>query len=530
MTDRTATPTSGKFFVNYLIFGIVSLLIAMTVGRLLVDSTSAQKFFLSGSIVVVNLVTVWLYSAAVLRNKDLRADPDAPDLAYYLGFSLTVGALAFSFLGDIKLGGEGGSQVQNALGQFGAGLLATLFGLCAKIYLASRQAQEFSDPENLYLQLRGEVTTLRDTLRETGADLASSVELSSERIKAAGLTATQAMTQLATDLSAVQQQISRDLSPERISGSINAFVDALTELRGPANAVAGDVVALTRTLQSANDSVSEMAEKSREVSNLHGAHLQLGKAHQEVLSEGVQSNKLLIESQERITTQIEQSADALQVLTLNIGGLGTVLPQVTETLTGVGERAKPAAEQLVLLANATQSVLAPAHNLSSVIGETTTNLGALNTANQSMAQMVSQGAEGARSLRLALDTLVEGTRAAETAIARLTPTFGGNTEQAQNLQREMLRLGAIFSQVVANATDLQTKLNESTLSMGRLSTNVETAMTALRATPDAIDGFKRPLDSMAATTVKLNEGLSNLTTQAADSARALRQVSDVERR
>jgi chromosome segregation ATPase len=119
---------------------------------------------------------------------------------------------------------------------------------------------------------------------------------------------------------------------------------------------------------------------------------------------------------------------------------------------------------------------------------------------------------------------------AEGTLARLTPTFSGNQEEAKRLEQQMRLLTETFGQVVSGATSLQSKLNESTSSLSSLGANVETAMTALRATPDALESFKRPLDSMAVTTARLNEGLANLTTQAADSARALRQVSDVERR
>jgi RND superfamily putative drug exporter len=210
--------------------------------------------------------------------------------------------------------------------------------------------------------------------------------------------------------------------------------------------------------------------------------------------------------------------------------LGAVLPKIAESLSEVDEQAKPAASQLLLLANATQSALAPAHNRANSLSETKGNLDALGIASQSITQVAAQGETSARALRASLDGLVEALRDAEGTVASLTPTFGGNREQANQLDQQMRILTETFGQVVAGATSLQSKLNDSTSSLGNLGANVETAMTALRATPDALESFKRPLSSVAVTTAGLNEGLANLTTQAADLASALRRVSDVERR
>jgi chromosome segregation ATPase len=533
MTDSRATPASGKYFVIYLTFGLVSLLAAMLIGRFFIEGKD-QKIFLSGAIFLVNLLTVCLYSAAIMRSRDLRSDPDAPDLAYYLGFSLTVGALAFSFLGDVGSTSRGDSQegtlVQNALGQFGAGLLATLIGLCAKIYLSSKQAQEFSDPEHLYLQLRGEVTAFRQILREAGDDLAAGVKSSSERIQAAGSAATQAMSTLASELAAVQQRVAQELTADRITGSVNAFVDELGKLREPASAIAEDVSALSKALQGANNAISEVAQKSSEVNNMLVAQLQLGREQRAIILEVVASNQRLLETQERVTTQSELASDATQTLVRTMDNLGAVLPKVTETLFELDAQGKPAAGQLLLLASAIQSALAPTHQLASALSGAKENLDALGVASQSIIQVASQGETSARSLSVSLDALVEAIRGAEGTLARLTPTFGGNHEEAKRLEQQMRLLAETFGQIVIGATSLQSKLNDSTSSLSNLGANVETAMTALRATPDALESFKRPLDSMAVTTARLNEGLANLTTQAADSARALRQVSDAERR
>jgi predicted nucleic acid-binding Zn-ribbon protein len=533
MTDSRTVPTAGKYFVIYLTFGLVSLLSAMLINRFLVGEKD-QKFFLSAAILLINFLTVWLYYAAIIRNKDLRSDPDAPDLAYYLGFCLTVGALSFSFLGDVgfsKLGNsQRGALVENALGQFGAGLLATLFGLCAKIFLNSKQAQEFSDPENLYSQLRGEVVAFRQTLRETGNDLASSVQSSAESIRAAGSAATQAMSTLASELTTVQQRISRELTADRITGSVEAFVDELEKLREPASAIAENVSKLSRVLQEVNKAISEVAQKSSEVNNMLVAQLQLGREQRDVVLEVVASNQRLLESQERVTTQSELASDAALTLVRTMDNLGAVLPKVAESLSEVDEQAKPAASQLLLLANATQSAIAPAHNLANSLSETKVNLDALGIASQSITEVAAQGENSARALRASLDGLVEALRDAEGTVARLTPTFGGNQDQAEQLEQQMRILTETFSRVVTGATSLQYMLNESSSSLSNLGANVESAITALSATPDALESFNRPLDSVAATTAGLNEGLANLTTQATDLALALRRVSDVERR
>ena len=74
----------------------------------------------------------------VFLHDDILLEEEAADLAYYLGFCLTVASLAISFISDMSLAtsSNGNSKlIRGSLAQFGAGLMATLIGLIAKIYI-----------------------------------------------------------------------------------------------------------------------------------------------------------------------------------------------------------------------------------------------------------------------------------------------------------------------------------------------------------------------------------------------------------
>jgi hypothetical protein len=113
------------------------LLLAIIAGSVYLRSQQNEvTWILALAILCSNFVAVFGYSMAILKREDLLADPDAPDLAYYLGFSLTVGALSFSFLADLGAMKAANPQLQavlksslvsGSLAQFGAGLLAIAF-------------------------------------------------------------------------------------------------------------------------------------------------------------------------------------------------------------------------------------------------------------------------------------------------------------------------------------------------------------------------------------------------------------------
>lgn len=140
---------SGQLFVRFVTVGLISLLVSVVFLKFTSIFGVYTTLTLGLCIFVINLVSVLGYTFAVLKSPQILSESDAPDLAYYLGFCLTVGALSVTFIVDtllsqfatINWNDKEVAQLQTdlikgSLIQFGVGLTATLIGLCAKIYLA----------------------------------------------------------------------------------------------------------------------------------------------------------------------------------------------------------------------------------------------------------------------------------------------------------------------------------------------------------------------------------------------------------
>ena len=240
MQNRENSP--ARFFLIYLAFGMASLLAIIAVSVYLRSQHHEVTWILALAILCSNFLAVLFYSMAILRREELLADPDAPDLAYYLGFSLTVGALSFSFLADLGALNAANKEAQallrsglvsGSLAQFGAGLLATLIGLCFKIYLSAQQQRTSTDPTMLYNQFRTEVGSFSNMLRDLSSNLSSSIELASAEIKRSGNLASIAMTDMSDTLQRASQVIAINITNERISTPINRFIDELESISSP---------------------------------------------------------------------------------------------------------------------------------------------------------------------------------------------------------------------------------------------------------------------------------------------------------
>ena len=146
---------SGQLFVRFVTIGLTALFLSIILLKFTKIFGDYNTLVLGLSIFVINLFAVLGYTLAVLRSPRVLVETDTPDLAYYLGFCLTVGALSATFIVDsllnqstlINYGDKGVAEQQSnlikgSLVQFGFGLTATLIGLCAKIFLSSKQSNE----------------------------------------------------------------------------------------------------------------------------------------------------------------------------------------------------------------------------------------------------------------------------------------------------------------------------------------------------------------------------------------------------
>ena len=267
---KTKDVSPAKFFLTYIAFGMLSLLTIIAVSVYFRNLNYEVTWALAISILVSNFISVWGYAAAILRRSELLSDPEAPDLAYYLGFSLTVGALSFSFLADLGALQAANPQqqaslrsglVSGSLAQFGAGLLATLIGLSFKIYLTSQQNRASIDPTEMYRQFRTEIGSFTSMLRSLSTDLTTSMNQASSDIQNSGQLARNSMIEMSETLQRASQVISVNITHERIAAPVDRFIAELESISTPLKAANEIIVEFSKQTNNANHSIKAAASE-----------------------------------------------------------------------------------------------------------------------------------------------------------------------------------------------------------------------------------------------------------------------------
>ncbi len=539
MTDQTKRTTPGKLFVVYLSFGLSLLVISIFAGRALIAQSQAQKIFLTSAILAVNLITVILYTAAILRDRRLKADQDAPDMAYYLGFSLTVGALALSFLGDLVSSQSSGTGVDgaiasanlvsNALGQFGAGLLATLFGLCAKIYLGSQQSQEFSDPDALYQQFRSEISSFRQTLDSAALDLASGVQASCETIRASGEVAAIAMNSLAKELSEAQLRISTEANPGRISSSVQEFIEELEKLKKPTTSLTSDVTLLCTSLNQTQAAFGEMLNSAKELSTQFASNLQISQAHDSALKQSTLAVEMLVEQQHSLHEELLSVHKLMAKLGKGVSELAQNLPQVTTNLSQVGLQAAPLSQGLGEMTSALVGPLKQFGAINSSLSELAEKVQLLKEATAELTEMNSKGGISARSFHTSIEALESRVSSATNTFERLMTTFDNEQAQALQMSQNLVNLTISLKGVTDEISRLQESTNLSSSALGALGNQAESVTTSLRAAPERLNAIQGPLEATTRSTEQLSEALVQLASQANESSRTLQELTVPDR-
>lgn len=526
MLSNHNSHSAGKLFVRYLVGGLFSLVLMIAISRGVINDQGTQRLFLAGTVLVVNLLTILLFTAAILRSKHLQADADAPDMAYYLGFAMTVGALSFSFLSDVVASQSSGSGasgalarsrlVENALGLFGAGLLATLFGLCAKIYLGSQQAQQFSDPDALYQQFRAEISSLRQTLSATATELATGVQLSCNVMKSAAEGASVAMTELAAELARVHRQISSELAEERITESVRAFAEDLDKLGKPAATFTTAIGAVTHELAKAQADLSELNVQARLATAGLATHLQLGGTLDASTTKLIESNGLLLEQQEALKLAMKGAGSGVKSFSIELSKFHITLPQIADAISKLGDEAKPVSEQFSYLARATAPAVVQIGQFNDALIDAKDSMASLKDANLVMATVTAKGEADARSLQESLTVLNSAVIVTESSLLQLSNKFEDGIGRSHELEQQMQQLSQILRVVNAGAADLLGQLNQSSASIAGLGGSADNAAAALLTAPAAIERLQGPLGLAADSTERLNEALSRLSNRVND--------------
>jgi len=331
--------TAGDVFVRFLVIGLIALILLIVGVKTYTTNSDFATLTLAATIFIVNLMIVAGYTLAVINNPEMLKEEDAPDLAYYLGFSLTVASLAVSFISDVGLASDAAAKsnlVKGSLAQFGAGLLATLIGLISKIAITSKQSLIASNPTQLYQEFRTEIRSFESELTNLTTNLDNSIKSACLSMQTSAESAASSMEKLSEKLKASSEAISESLTIEKISNPIAEFSSELLKLKDPAQQLRTEFVQLTggsnnvfKGFSGLDASVSELTKK---------------------IGEEVRISSMLVDTNSRLT---EVGKVNINLLEAQQETLVEVNKQLTRLRNGTGK----AAENYQLVADATGEIL-----------------------------------------------------------------------------------------------------------------------------------------------------------------------------
>ena len=383
---------SGQLFVRFVTVGLISLFGSV----IFLKSSSIAGVYtaviLGLCIFVINLVAVLGYTFAVLKSPQVLAESDSPDLAYYLGFCLTVGALSATFITDTLLSqfasinsiGRDVAQLQTdlikgSLIQFGVGLTATLIGLCAKIYLASKQSSESLEPEELYRNFRVEINTFEKEMRLITDSYTKTVEDSVSRLKTSVSDTCNSFDKLREVASKSNDLIASNISHDNITLPINEFIESITKITKVTKeftsagkesidgfkGISESLVAMKSSVESADESIKSMQSSTQELSNSTKSLLESNgsiKSSNQVLSADIagfsatiksasQNANEFLTSLKQVGDRISQTGQEFSELQGKAKNSFDGVAQFSERLSGLANSLVQLGNQLITLEN-----------------------------------------------------------------------------------------------------------------------------------------------------------------------------------
>ncbi len=376
--------TAGNIFVRFLGLGILALLCLIIGVKTFASHNGSMTLALAGAIFIVNMLVVVGYAFAVIRTESILSEEDAPDLAYYLGFSLTVASLALSFISDVGMASDAAANstlVKGSLAQFGSGLLATLIGLCAKIFIASKQAHLASNPEILYQEFRMEIKGFENALSAMASSLDSSIKSACLSINASAASAADSMEKLSERLKVSSDSIAEHLTVEKIAKPIAAFSDELLKLQEPAHefraemsTLVGSAGAITKGFADLDTSISNVRQSTiEEIKNIDG----------------------LVETKKRLNEASKNSIDLLEEQ-------NTTIAETNKQLTKLKNSTAKTAESYDLVGAASDKLVTRSGELEE--GLATINRSMLETA-QRLAELIALTKDFGSSLKSSGDSV-----------------------------------------------------------------------------------------------------------------------------
>lgn len=537
----------ARFFLIYVVLGMVSLLTIILISIYFRNQKSDITLPLAISILLSNFLAVWGYSAAIIRRKELLSDPEAPDLAYYLGFSLTVGALSFSFLADLgsmkvdnfqQQASVNSSLVKGSLAQFGAGLLATLIGLSFKIYLTSLQQRISTDPTQMYNQFRTEVGSFSAMLRSLSTDLSSSLNNATSEIKRSGDLASNSMTEMSETLKRASQAIAVNITHERIAAPVERFIAELESISTPLKKANEVIVEFSKQTSGANLTIKTAAAEylaasqvvrqsaisidvfSKSISDLNPdleeLNLKLGE-FLAVCHSGTSSLKILTENTNLTASAILTNATKLQ-------GLNPVVEDSIERLKVLGADITQISQNARLLSGCVLDLVHGTTNASKVSGD--------------FAVTLAETAQRANNLVNRLDEMSEACVNGLSSLQDFQQATNTSAFTANNFAQSLQASGVIvatvtstitsFSESISNAnTEVTTYTREVDTGTQKFIQSISNFVTGSDGANQAIGVLTGSMDSASRLTLSLNSQLTGLTAAAEGGFDSLQKLQAV---
>lgn len=308
--------SSGALFVRYISFGLIAMFSAIAIlkfGNYFHEKTAIAL----GAIVFgINLFTVLGYVYAVLSDENLLTESDSPDLAYYLGFSLTVGALSATFIVDTLIGQQATAEakselVKNSLLQFGIGLTATLIGLCGKIYLSSQQNSNQTEPEELIRSFRFQLNEYQTAIQESTVQFTETLKNSTAQLTESVGKAMSSFEFLNETIVTTNNNIIGNLGSDKFQQAITDFSKSVNEFLSVTNKFIDANTKATSSIAEVSSCMSSLSSASNLVANQMG---QLEKNSHELNASSKDLNNQtidLIDTQKIIASQTKKVSSSL---------------------------------------------------------------------------------------------------------------------------------------------------------------------------------------------------------------------------
>jgi hypothetical protein len=321
---NTLKKSSGTIFVRYLTFGLISIFASIAIIKSNNNLFGGSSAITLGVIIfLINLITVLGYTYAVLSDENLMAETDAPDLAYYLGFSLTVGALSATFIVDTLIGQqatatEKSDLIKNSLLQFGIGLTATLIGLCGKIYLSSQQNFQQTEPEELLRTFRFQLKDCQSAIQESSKEFSDTLKTSTERLTESINNAMTSFVNLNETIISTNHSISTKLNNDNFTKLISDFTESTNKILSLSNKFSETN---EKTINSLSEVTKFMNVLSTSASNV-SSQLDLLEQRSQLLNTSSsdmnnvfknlnESNKIMTENSSKVSSSLNDANNAI---------------------------------------------------------------------------------------------------------------------------------------------------------------------------------------------------------------------------